>query len=679
MVQGETIDVSGPDEGFDSSAILDRIFQCVEDKLELIVDAQDARFRLIEEAVETFHSRLNVVERQVAGLPEQICRATLLTQSAQTVSHDFQSTMDSLTNSMLRPLRTPQPTSLPAPGQKESSAAAPQQIVQNAPTIQPVEIDLTKEIEVVEPLSHPHISPQESQQLSQHPKRLVPRRESQPETVTILSSNPPQYLSQVQPPTQYAWSDGSIRRAPEGWVFPVLDTRVLWAYWFRGDSLNHIGPFRLLTGHDFIYDKCKHNLAHARDIMSKLEHVATYHTLVGWIDDLSKMPLETCMSIYDAAAVLLKSPPAKSKTLTSNSGRRGKQTKKASKSQQKSTKKFPPAASLKNPPVPTLRHSPRSVPVAKSSDIVSDRQVEIIDEDANHRREKVSIPNLPCREMWCLWFLGDSEKQIIPLRHIQDTGVVSADSERTWESTRTVVLELIDIAITNRFVESEAILASLDYGPLFAVFDKVFSVVLHRNPIYNLVGPGLLTQASIDKATCNDIERALQRARIMPKITSAQGFAWADGSIRQIPEGWTFPVDISCRQLWEHWFFGQPNLEVGPFNAIMLSDIPGFHNRGRMSGAKFLVQDLVDVAIAKKFTKSVDDVVSLDQEKSLALFDQAFDALLHDNPIGPSLGGHGPNHILSENASKYSWPTVREKMRRMKLKRKGEIDSSNQN
>ncbi|CAK4086787.1 unnamed protein product [Aphanomyces euteiches] len=61
-----------------------------------------------------------------------------------------------------------------------------------------------------------------------------------------------------------------------------------------------------------------------------------------------------------------------------------------------------------------------------------------------------------------------------------------------------------------------------------------------------------------------------------------------------------------------------------------------------MSGAKFLVQDLVDVAIAKNFAKSVDDVVSLDQEKSLALFDQAFDALLHDNPIGHSLGGHGP-------------------------------------
>jgi hypothetical protein len=52
----------------------------------------------------------------------------------------------------------------------------------------------------------------------------------------------------------FIWADGSMRRAPEDWIFPSINCKTMWDMWYKGDRSKEIGPFRFLTQKD-IKDK----------------------------------------------------------------------------------------------------------------------------------------------------------------------------------------------------------------------------------------------------------------------------------------------------------------------------------------------------------------------------------------------------------------------------------------
>ncbi|KAF0700055.1 Aste57867_9396 [Aphanomyces stellatus] len=93
----------------------------------------------------------------------------------------------------------------------------------------------------------------------------------------------------------YRWTDHSIRRVPEGWVFTSPDDwAVVWLQWFAGavchddtaDSIV-IPPFRFLSEDDFDDVESKARLATVRTHMRRLIDVAVHHGVAASDDAIA--------------------------------------------------------------------------------------------------------------------------------------------------------------------------------------------------------------------------------------------------------------------------------------------------------------------------------------------------------------------------------------------------------
>ncbi|KAG9410115.1 hypothetical protein AC1031_018149 [Aphanomyces cochlioides] len=100
---------------------------------------------------------------------------------------------------------------------------------------------------------------------------------------------------------EFIWPDGTTRRAPHTWQFPINSCREMWRCWFWGDPGNEIGPYRFLKSRDVAHTNCVKNMSNARVVMNHLVQTAIDHGIVESVDALDILPLADTMRVFDRA------------------------------------------------------------------------------------------------------------------------------------------------------------------------------------------------------------------------------------------------------------------------------------------------------------------------------------------------------------------------------------------
>ncbi|CAK4485337.1 unnamed protein product [Aphanomyces euteiches] len=107
------------------------------------------------------------------------------------------------------------------------------------------------------------------------------------------------------PVVMYKWADGSMHRAPEGWKCPDAPCREMWCFWFRGDEVHQVGPFRFLKGSDISDVVSRHLLARFRAVMDQLIKTAIDHLLTDSYERLAHIPAAALLAVFDASFDIL--------------------------------------------------------------------------------------------------------------------------------------------------------------------------------------------------------------------------------------------------------------------------------------------------------------------------------------------------------------------------------------
>ncbi|RHY69681.1 hypothetical protein DYB38_008018 [Aphanomyces astaci] len=97
----------------------------------------------------------------------------------------------------------------------------------------------------------------------------------------------------------FEWTDGQKRRAPENWRCPASTCKTMWCYWFRGDAVNQIGPFRFLTSVDVRDVNSRTLLDRGRAVMDHLIRIAIASQLAVSLEHISEMAPSEFMAVFD--------------------------------------------------------------------------------------------------------------------------------------------------------------------------------------------------------------------------------------------------------------------------------------------------------------------------------------------------------------------------------------------
>ncbi|CAK4659933.1 hypothetical protein LEN26_000718 [Aphanomyces euteiches] len=105
----------------------------------------------------------------------------------------------------------------------------------------------------------------------------------------------------------FQWTDGSKRRAPEGWTFPVISCRTLWHRWYLGDDTAHIGPYQFLAASDLSNEDSRRHRQQAEAIMLQLAQIAVAKGLVDAVEHMDVLaPGASDLVLQQSLAVLVK-------------------------------------------------------------------------------------------------------------------------------------------------------------------------------------------------------------------------------------------------------------------------------------------------------------------------------------------------------------------------------------
>ncbi|KAH9139699.1 hypothetical protein AeRB84_016044 [Aphanomyces euteiches] len=106
----------------------------------------------------------------------------------------------------------------------------------------------------------------------------------------------------------FKWSDGSERRAPEGWELPRTNCRTLWENWFLGDTTGSgVGPYRELSDMDLGQNpKSTKYLGAACLVVDKLLEIAETNEFVqAGVHDLAQLPEDDLVVVFERAFEVL--------------------------------------------------------------------------------------------------------------------------------------------------------------------------------------------------------------------------------------------------------------------------------------------------------------------------------------------------------------------------------------
>ncbi|KAF0698699.1 Aste57867_10699 [Aphanomyces stellatus] len=256
--------------------------------------------------------------------------------------------------------------------------------------------------------------------------------------------------------------------------------------------------------------------------------------------------------------------------------------------------------------------------------------------------------HVQCQTMWHLWFQGNKEDALPPLRHLAPIfGVRNSRSNvQAVAATKRVVNKLVDIALANEYVASVAALEALTSTvALRRVFQRAFHVLMARNPEGNLDDGDKcgddddMSDKYVDGDDDGDDENEVDEAdeelngsnctasvavvadRLAQKMFHAcQLFTWtSDGTTHWVPQTWRLYADVSCRCIWRLWFRGTKT--IGPFRMIPSCE----WTTNKYEATIFQLMDtLTTLAISQGLVASVGVAAQLPMPKLMALFDDVF-------------------------------------------------------
>ncbi|KAF0697120.1 Aste57867_12114 [Aphanomyces stellatus] len=189
-----------------------------------------------------------------------------------------------------------------------------------------------------------------------------------------------------------------------------------------------------------------------------------------------------------------------------------------------------------------------------------------------------------------------------------------------------------------------------------------------------------ITAAALSESDSSSIvssvaESSMAIETLTNTTTPVGEFTWSDQTTHRAPEGWRWP-SVPCRDMWQLWFRGDPASQLGPFRLLQPSDMCGT-SKDIYCYSKIAMQKLVDIALANLLVRTVvmlegmaDD--DADHPSLMAVFDKAYEILLHKNPEG-NLVGPGRDQLRPDSATPYAARTIGHRISKLQVARRSEL------
>ncbi|CAK4631727.1 hypothetical protein LEN26_014817 [Aphanomyces euteiches] len=162
--------------------------------------------------------------------------------------------------------------------------------------------------------------------------------------------------------------------------------------------------------------------------------------------------------------------------------------------------------------------------------------------------------------------------------------------------------------------------------------------------------------------------RTKETTKSTPPPKPRPTFVWSDGSVHNAPEDWVFPI-TNCRALWELWFIGDPVNRIGPYRLLTKSDIKHTYVLKTRGKAAAVVQKIIDTAVDHAIVASVDALNNLPPDACMSVFEKAF-LVLMGHASAAAGGGHKVEaSILPQNAGNNMFTTIYTMLVNQKRKR----------
>ncbi|KAH9139905.1 hypothetical protein AeRB84_015842 [Aphanomyces euteiches] len=113
-----------------------------------------------------------------------------------------------------------------------------------------------------------------------------------------------QYHSEESTPS-FEWRDGSKHCVPEDWTFPTEACKEMWLRWHLGEPSLGIVPFRRLRESHLKLKACQNQLAMNTVVFKKLSEIAVEHSFAESFEDLEEMLPSDLSVVFDNAISLL--------------------------------------------------------------------------------------------------------------------------------------------------------------------------------------------------------------------------------------------------------------------------------------------------------------------------------------------------------------------------------------
>ncbi|KAF0697140.1 Aste57867_12134 [Aphanomyces stellatus] len=273
--------------------------------------------QVLSVSLDRVHRRLDALEQCMESMPDRICHALQQQQTGHPLDGAaiFNVVVQAISASVLQSVTTalhqpPVAPPAPRPAQTHHSIGSVLTTPHDDDDDSPIEQNgpastTTALLYNAVPMHHlsttspPHVA------ASSPPLRRLPAL-FEPPTRSVGSLTP-----RASPPSpahhrvvgkEFVWPDGTKRRAPHAWQFPINSCRDMWRCWFWGDADAEIGPYRLLKSRDVTYTNCVKNMSNARVVIHHLVHTAIDHGVIDSIDALeSTLSCADCVAVFDRA------------------------------------------------------------------------------------------------------------------------------------------------------------------------------------------------------------------------------------------------------------------------------------------------------------------------------------------------------------------------------------------
>ncbi|RHY27926.1 hypothetical protein DYB32_006431 [Aphanomyces invadans] len=281
------------------------------------------------------------------------------------------------------------------------------------------------------------------------------------------------------------------------------------------------------------------------------------------------------------------------------------------------------------------------------------------------------LPTTSSRAMWELWFAGD--ENVGPFQHLTAKDLEDATSKVNLSCARGVMVTLIQIALDQNLVPTVEYISTMTPADRANLFDQVFPRLIQNEPADVVEKAPTYTYTNAYKRLIKGKRKAQRSVGFDSsghKLPNLHPGGHGIGHGTNAPE-WEFPA-TNCKTMWYFWFKGDESNGIGPFRHFRPRDIDKDVTDGparrQFSRARGVMEKLIDIAVTHGFAVSVDELDHMTIAELEAVFDQAFDVLMHDSPEG-SLVGDAPGQLRAEKMAGYSYGTVYSAMAQRKRKR----------